>query len=165
MDYFISFLQLIKSKPVVRRVYKNSIMGNEFNKTYDYYVGKLVPSPLDDMYIIEYTYKSKDYIIHASVEHLQDALDYVEKGVFEPIDDNIILAFETNDTDTYRDITEHIRKFYGPSNDFYTNEPFKVLKKHITKNNLYVIDKRYHIHSFKKNDGTVDIFSDARKLV
>jgi hypothetical protein len=165
MDYWISILQLVKYKPVVKRVYKSSIMGNEFNKTYDYYFSKIIVSPLDDTYTIDYIFKGKSYIIKTRVENLQDALDYVEKGSFEELGDEITMAFESTGFDTFRDLTEHVRKFYGPSKDFYSNDTFKVYRKFITKNKLYIVDKKYHIHSFEEDDDIVDIFKDAKKLV
>lgn len=165
MDYWVSLVWLVKFKPVVKRVYKKSVMGNEFNKTFDYYFTGIVPSPLDDVYTVEYIYKKNEYTIQASVEHLQDVLEYIEAGDFDKSDDGILLAFETNDTDTFKDITEHVRRYYGPENNFYSNKVFKVKRSHITDNKLYIIDRRYHIHAFEHPDDVVTVFKDGKKLV
>jgi hypothetical protein len=169
MDYFVWTVGMFKyfsgKAPYIKRVYKNSIMGNEFNKTLDYYLGGIVPSPLDDVYTVEYCHNKREYILKARVEHIQDALEYIEAGEFDKTDDQLLLAFETNETDTFKDITEHVRRYYGPENNFYSNTSFKIKRKFITNNKLYIIDRRYHIHSFEGEDDVVDIFKDGFQLL
>ena len=161
MNYINS---LIGYRYSIKKITKRSIMGHDFDKTWDYYRGNLAPSPLDDSFIIEFCHKDKNFIIECDPEEYQEAIDYASQLEYNTNVDNILVAFEANG-DTYNDITLVVHKFYGPENNFYSNKNFKVRRKHISNHPLYIIDKSFHIHSFLDEDDIVDIFSDGRKII
>jgi hypothetical protein len=125
---------------VIKKIIKKSLMGNMFDKTIEYYTGRLCLNQTDEHHTIEYTYNNKDYIIKCDDEDIyKDAILYVKGLCVDDCDSKIIAGIEM-DGDKHHNITDLILKYCGPEKDFYFGKSFSVKKEHITDGKLYVID-------------------------
>lgn len=151
--------------PVIKRVIKKSIMGNYFDKTIEYYTGRLSPSGLDDHHSIEYVYKNKSYIVVCENEDsYREALIYISKSNFKDYKDREFTAFE-DQGGLYKNITSLVRSYQGPNGDFYDGTGFPVKKHYITDNKLYIVDEEFNFYIFDDDEDHVTLhYSNSKNI-
>lgn len=151
----------IYKSPIVKKVMRKSIMGHHFDKTIQYYTGRIIPSPADEHYSVEYVYHGQNYIIVCEDEgSYKEALNYIGKSEYTERCDVIIAAFE-KDNEGYKNITDLVKKFQGPEKNFYEGTGFSVKKHCITDNVLYIVDKEFKMYMFQGDDD--DLILDSSK--
>lgn len=151
----IDLIHYVYQMPLIKELKKRSLMGFEVNKTIDYYMSKLEISPIDDEYYIKYKYKMKDYMLVCDKDQINVAIDFIKsRGNIEHCDTIAYAADKNTDKSPveYIDITEKVKMFAGPTQDFYINTDFHVKKKFITSNELYILTKSFNRYVYAVDD-------------
>lgn len=151
-EIFLDIFHYYYEVPLVKKITKKSLMGNDIDKTFEYYLYGIEISPLDDEYFIKYNHKNRDYILVCDKDNLNEAVKFIKKRSDLDIVDRIHVASEEHYPKQYLDITSKIKMFAGPEEDFYINTDFHVKKRHITEFNLYILTKDFKRHVYTKDD-------------
>jgi hypothetical protein len=153
MDRIIGYVLSLYYNDIshVKKFVKVSLMGNLFSKTIDYYRNNLILLPTDDSYIIDFSYKNIEYSIKCNMDNYNNVIRYINDGIYIPNCDNLLMACEEKNG-KFVNITHIVRKYYGPSKNFYKNTGFDVKKNYITDNDLYIIDVDFVIRKFTDSD-------------
>lgn len=145
------------SDVLVKNLFEISLMGNLFDRTIDHYTNTFKAEGHGEGYLLEFYLNQKEYIVPCkNFTDYSNALKYLKED-FTNQEDRLMYALEMKDG-KYFDITENVRKFYGPRNDFYNGESFHVKRSDITESSLYIIDDKLDIHVFSNESDNVIIF-------
>lgn len=156
-ELFFDIFHYFYKVPLVKKITKKSLMGNNIDKTLEYYMYGIEISPLDDEYFIKYNHKNRDYILVCDKDDLDEAVKFIKRRSNLNIVNRIHVASEEHYPKQYLDITSKIKMFAGPEENFYINTAFHVKKRHITEYNLYILTKDFKRHFYSENDKFISL--------
>lgn len=137
----MDIIGLLYTGPLIKKIIKKTIMGNELVKTLDYYTSNLLISPLDTDYTIFYSYRYSDYILTVDVGALTGALEYIKSLKVNPKTPDIFVAYDHNKID----ITDYVKKNAGPEGDFYLGQNFQFNPE----NDIHIITRDFRFQNLK----------------
>lgn len=125
--------------PNITKIQKITIMGKVIDKTVDFHNNVSFINPLDTWVVFSYRFNGSSYKLGTSPRFYKEALKYIENlsSDNQPFLHWISKAFYIDSTnsnsclieDPVVDITQIIKEYAGPYNDFYANHPFSTTKK------------------------------------
>lgn len=151
-ELFLDVFHYYSELALVKKITKKSLMGNDIDKTIEYYTFGIEVSPLDDEYFIKYNHNNRDYMLVCDKDHLDSAIKFIKRRSNLNTIDIIHVASEEVSSNQLSDITDKVKMFAGPEDDFYINTDFHVKKRHITDFNLYVLTKDFKRHVYTQDE-------------
>lgn len=137
IQYIMTVVSWFYKQPFINKIVKKSIMGYSYDKTVDFYLSSPLVTPVEEDFVINYKFDSKEYILNCTSETYDRALQYIKTlgTVLEP---SMFSAYDCNGEDIL-DITEKVIKYAGPDIDFHIFTDFQVKCSDITENKLVII--------------------------
>lgn len=136
----------------IKSILKTSLMGHVFDNTLEYYFNRLIVSPTDLEYRIEYECHGDTYACICEPEYYDECMSYIntllESGLLLP-QSKVVLAFSVDESGV-KDITKDIKKLQGIKKDFYKNTEFHV--KVPEGNTFYILDTNARLFRFSQGE-------------
>lgn len=156
LGYIVSFVfnvvHYFYKRPVIKRIVKKTIMGNPVDVTIDYYRNTFISSPLDTNYTIDYLCDNREYTLITEKDKLKDAIKYINSFLYIPKKDYILLAVEKDDDNKYYDISEKVKRYAGPYEDYYKDSDFRISKNDISTDKFCVLYRNFFLKVYEKDE-------------
>jgi hypothetical protein len=153
-DYFLRLIiPTVYRYPFIHGIVKKSLMGNDMDKTIDYYRSLPLVTIIDEDFIINYTINMEDFSLYCTSDTFEDAILYIKrlkKYTHNPY--RRVLSIYEDDGVYVKDVTNTVSKLLGPNGDFYVGTKFESTCSFASSFQLVIITDDLSVYTFKGED-------------